>query len=95
MNAQTNFSMWGSSILDARPVAADFMRARVRRHVRGKRETLAMRVALAVGGPRLARPRTLGQVTRDLRISARRLAGPAAAAAAIVAIETTLSVLSR
>ena len=86
-------SMWGA----VGQMPTGFSAARVRPLIvrRGKRETMAMRVALAVGGPRIARPRTFAHLCREMSQPARRLAGLGAAAAVIVVIETTLSVLSR
>ncbi len=96
MNGYLTTTM-GSSFLGQGRVSAAFAAPRVRAHIgrRGKRETLAMRVALAVGGPRLARPRTLAQLCRAAAGPARRLAGVSAAVAVIALAETALSVLSR
>lgn len=96
MNTQMS-TMMGTSMWNTGAVPAGFSAARVRPHIarRGKRETLAMRVALAVGGPRIAQRRTVAQFCREMAQPARRVAGLTAATAVIVAVEATLSVLSR
>lgn len=96
MNTQLTATM-DSSLLRLGSVPAPFAAPRLRPPTarRGKRETMAMRVALAVGGPRIARRRTCVQACKDAVGPARRLAGVSAVVALIVIAETTLSVLSR
>ncbi len=96
MNTRMSSTM-GSSLLGLGSMPAGFAAPRMRAHIarRGRRETMAMRVALAVGGPRLARRRTLAQLWRDAANPARRLMGASAAVAMIFVAEATLSALSR